>query len=154
MHVQTNVLKRHLIYKIWWLLFGRQAPSAKLEDRHWLAWKPARTTDKHTKTFKTTKVPTNAGTSGGEIEEVGDYDTLRGGHKSGGANLIVASLLVVTAAVMIMWMEHAHMTSHMQIIFKFIQVTGWKSQLYLELKFISYKDNNKSNIIKIQNQTS
>ena len=50
----------------------------------------------------TTKVPTNAGTSGGEIEEVGDYDTLGGGHKSGGANLIVASLLVVTAAVMIM----------------------------------------------------
>ena len=50
----------------------------------------------------TTKVPTNAGTSGGEIPEVGDYDTLGGGHKSGGANLIVASLLVVTAAVMIM----------------------------------------------------
>ena len=51
----------------------------------------------------TTKVPTNAGTSGGEIPEVGGaYDTLGGGHKNGGANLIVASLLVVTAAVMIM----------------------------------------------------
>ena len=51
----------------------------------------------------TTKVPTNAGTSGGEIPEVGGaYDTLGGGHKNGGANLIVATLLVVTAAVMIM----------------------------------------------------
>ena len=50
----------------------------------------------------TTKVPTNAGTSGGEIPEVGGaYDTLGGGHKNGGANLIVATLLVVTAAVMI-----------------------------------------------------
>ena len=49
----------------------------------------------------TTKVPTNAGTSGEEIEEVGN-DKESSGHKSGGANLIVASFLVVTAAVMIM----------------------------------------------------
>ena len=49
----------------------------------------------------TTKVPTNAGSVGEEIpEEIGDYDILSLGHKSG-ANLI-ASLLVVTAAVMIM----------------------------------------------------
>ena len=46
----------------------------------------------------TTKVPTNAGTAGGEVGN----DMLGGGQKNGGANLIVASLLVVTAAVMIM----------------------------------------------------
>ena len=47
----------------------------------------------------TTKVPTNAGTSGVAIPEKGT-DDLSLGHKSG-ANLIT-SLLVVTAAVMIM----------------------------------------------------
>ena len=52
----------------------------------------------------TTKVPTNAGSAGEEIpEEIDDYDILSAGQKTGGANLIVASLLVVvTAAVMIM----------------------------------------------------
>jgi len=51
----------------------------------------------------TTKVPTNAGSAGEEIpEEIDDYDILSAGQKSGGANLIVASLLVVTAAIMIM----------------------------------------------------
>ena len=46
----------------------------------------------------TTKVPTNAGTSGGEIPE--KFGTESSGQKR--ANLIVASFLVVTAAVMIM----------------------------------------------------
>ena len=49
----------------------------------------------------TTKVPTNAGSAGEVIPEVGS-DKVGGGHKSGGANLIVASFLVVTAAVMVM----------------------------------------------------
>ena len=49
----------------------------------------------------TTKVPTNAGSAGEVIPEVGN-DMVGGGHKSGGANLIVASFLVVTAAVVVM----------------------------------------------------
>ena len=50
----------------------------------------------------TTKVPTNSGTAGEEIPPEVGSDKVGGGHKSGGANLIVASFLVVTAAVMVM----------------------------------------------------